>query len=159
MFEWIHERARERWPERTIEAMPLETAPETPWQRATPAGPHYVSFAEWMCPINCIEPRMCPHTRALRTWSLPETARAYVEAEQRRGGLLVGPVIFHCTHRAYGVGMFDTGEVLEGEALVRSVAAERGAEVLVGTMSHCHGAFQRLVIGPPPYGSVMQSHL
>src|SRR5207248_2590013 len=82
----------------------LRRAPETPWQRATPDGPHYVSFAVWICPINCIEPQTCPHTRELRTWSLPSAARAYVEEEQRGGGLLVGPVIFHCTHRAYGVG-------------------------------------------------------
>jgi hypothetical protein len=45
--------------------------------------------------------------------------------------------------------MFDTREVLVGDDLVRSIAEETAAEVLVGTMSHCHGAFERLVIGPP----------
>ena len=152
MFEWIYARARERWPERSVTTAPLETPPRIPWQRATPAGPHYVSFAEWICPINCIEPRTCPHTRATRSWSLPATAREYVESERGHGHPLVGPVIFHCAHRAYGVGMFDTLEVLEGDAVVRSAASESGAEVLVGTMSHCHGAFQRLVIGAPVTG-------
>ena len=149
MFEWILGRARERWPGREIAAQPLESAPEVPWQRATPNGPHYVSFAEWICPINCIEPSTCPHTRSDRTWSLPSTARSYVASEQSRGHTLAGPVIFHCTHRAYGVGMFDTREVLAGDDLVRSIAEENAAEVLVGTMSHCHGAFERLVIGSP----------
>jgi hypothetical protein len=149
MFEWILERARARWPDREVGRRLLETPPPTPWQRATSDGPHYVSFAEWMCPINCIEPRICPHTRAVRSWTLPETARNYVESERRDGRQLVGPVIFHCTHRAYGVGMFDTHEVVAGDDLVRSVAQDNGAEVLVGTMSHCHGAFERLVIGPP----------
>ena len=149
MAEWIVERARARWPHRTVVTMPLETAPPTPWQRPTPAGPHYVSFAEWTCPINCIEPRICPHTRAIRDWTLPATARDYVQSERRRGRPLVGPVIFHCTHRAYGVGMFDTREVIAGDDLVQSVARNDGAEVLVGTMSHCHGVFERLVIGPP----------
>ncbi len=159
MFEWIIERARERWPDRDVSTRVLGRAPETPWQRATPDGPHYVSFAVWICPINCIEPQTCPHTRELRTWSLPSAARAYVEEEQRGGGLLVGPVIFHCTHRAYGVGMFDTREVLAGDDFVRSVAEHAGAEVLVGTMSHCHGAFQRLVIGPPlDHGSADFEH-
>ena len=148
MFEWILERARERWPERAIGTAPLETAPPTPWQRATPNGPHYVSFAEWTCPINCIEPSTCPHTRDERSWSLPDTARAYVKREQDRGRRLAGPVIFHCTHRAYGVGMFDTREVVAGDDLVRSLADGGAAEVLVGTMSHCHGALERLVIGP-----------
>jgi hypothetical protein len=108
-----------------------------------------VSFAEWICPINCVEPRICPHTSAARTWTLPETARRYVDSEHGEGRRLAGPVIFHCTHRAYGVGMFDTREVVAGDDLVQSVAQHNAAEVLVGTMSHCHGAFERLVIGPP----------
>jgi hypothetical protein len=149
MFEWILGRASERWPAREVATRPLETSPNVPWQRAMPNGPHYVSFAEWICPINCIEPSTCPHTRSARTWSLPNTARDYVVSERERGGALAGPVIFHCTHRAYGVGMFDTREVLAGDDLIRAVAEENAAEVLVGTMSHCHGAFERLVIGPP----------
>jgi len=149
MFEWILERARERWPERDVATAPLESKPATPWQRATANGPHYVSFAEWTCPINCIEPSTCPHTRDVRSWSLPNTAREYVESERGLGRPLAGPVIFHCTHRAYGVGMFDTREVLEGDDLVRSLGERAAAEVLVGTMSHCHGAFERLVIGAP----------
>jgi hypothetical protein len=151
MFEWILERARERWPERDVEAQPLQSPPDTPWQRATAGGPHYVSFAEWTCPINCIEPATCPHTREERTWSLPRTAQSYVESEQHHGRPLAGPVIFHCTHRTYGVGMFDTREVLDGDDLVRSLGERGAAEVLVGTMSHCHGAFERLVIGAPAH--------
>ena len=149
MFEWIRDRARERWPDRQVESRALTTEPPTPWQRSTGDGPHYVSFAEWTCPINCIEPRICPHTRGARSWSLPETASAYVDDECRAGRPLAGPAIFHCTHRAYGVGMFDTREVIAGDDLVRAAAEHGAAEVLVGTMSHCHGAFERLVIGPP----------
>lgn len=149
MFEWIRDRARERWPDRAIDSRALASEPATPWQRSTGDGPHYVSFAEWTCPINCIEPRICPHTRGIRSWSLPETAMAYVDSERRAGRPLAGPAIFHCTHRAYGVGMFDTREVIAGDDLVRAAAERGAAEVLVGTMSHCHGAFERLVIGPP----------
>jgi hypothetical protein len=149
MFEWIRDRARERWPEREVSSRALATEPATPWQRSTGDGPHYVSFAEWTCPINCIEPRICPHTRALRSWSLPDTAMEYVNSERRAGRPLAGPAIFHCTHRAYGVGMFDTREVIAGDDLVCAAAEHGAADVLVGTMSHCHGAFERLVIGPP----------
>jgi hypothetical protein len=39
-------------------------------------------------------------------------------------------------------------EMMRPELRIR----ERGAaEVLVGTMSHCHGAFERLVIGAPAH--------
>jgi hypothetical protein len=45
--------------------------------------------------------------------------------------------------------MFDTREVLDGDRFVGSVGERGAAEILVGTMSHCHGAFQRLLIGAP----------
>ena len=149
MFDWLLERAHGRWPDRDVRQEPLLHAPGTPWQRATADGTHFVSFAEWTCPINCIEPQRCPHTRGDRTWSLPVTARAYVQRARQRREPLAGPVIFHCVHRTYGVGMFDTREVLAGDDLVRRVAASGPAAILVGTMSHCHGVFARLVVGPP----------
>jgi hypothetical protein len=149
MFDWVVERARQRWPDRDVHPEPLLRAADTPWQRRAADGTQYVSFAEWMCPINCIEPQRCPHTRKERTWSLPVTAREYVRRAQERGEALAGPVIFHCVHRTYGVGMFDTQAVLEGDQLVRDVAEQAGAAILVGTMSHCHGAWARLVVGAP----------
>ena len=147
MFEWVVARARERWPLRRVERRALDRAPDTPWERASPDGTHYVSFATWMCPINCIEPRRCPHTGGPRDWSMPLAARRYVEEERAAGRTLAGPAIFHCVHRAYGVGMFDTSEVLAADDLVREVGERGAAEILIGTMSHCHGAFGRLSLG------------
>jgi hypothetical protein len=49
--------------------------------------------------------------------------------------------------------MFDTREVLDGDALIGAAAESQAMAILIGTMSHCHGAFARLVIGPPQ-GSV-----
>jgi hypothetical protein len=148
MAQWLLERARARWPRRVVEMRPLEHEPKVPWQRASPGGTHYVSFAEWICPVNCIEPRTCPEIRAPRTWSLPPTIRAYVEEEQQAGARLVGPAIFHCTHRAYGVGMFDTSDVLVADDLVRDAGSTEAVDVLVATLSHCHGALDRLSLGP-----------
>ena len=148
MFEWLRARAEQRWPHRTIETKPLDRAPNTPWQRAAPDGTQYVSFAEWMCPINCVEPPLCPEIAGPRTWSLPPALRAYVDEERRRGSPLVGPVIFHCSHRAYGVGMFDTRDVVAADDLVREAGTRGAADVLVGTVSHCHGAINRLTVGP-----------
>jgi hypothetical protein len=147
MYEWLLARARERWPGRAVATRPLDSDPPIPWQKSAPDGTHYVSFAEWVCPINCIEPARCPKTRGPRDWSLPPAVRAYVAAERTRGRNLAGPVIFHCVHRAYGVGMFDTRDVLAGDELVASAAADGPADVLVGTVSHCHGALSVLSIG------------
>lgn len=147
MADWLSGRARERWPSRTISAEPLVHAPDVPWQRAGDDGTHYVSYAEWMCPINCIEPERCPHTRGERTWSLPPAMVRYVTAEREGGRPMDGPFIFHCAHRAYGVGMIDVRDVLAAD---RAMAARDGSvgelAFLVGTTSHCHGALRRIVV-------------
>lgn len=149
MAQWVMSRARARWPGRMMRFAPLEGAVDVPWQRRGDDGTHYVSFATWMCPINCIEPRICPHTRGARAWSLPPTLRAFVETERLRGRRIDGPAVFHCVHRAYGVGMFGVDEVLAADALVSQVAAGRAAEVLIGSVSHCHGALAVLELAAP----------
>ncbi|MGQ0713329.1 MAG: hypothetical protein ACT4PJ_06310 [Gemmatimonadaceae bacterium] len=147
MFDWLLRRARSRWPHRVVERRALASAPNVPWQRAMPSGTHVVSFAEWMCPVNCVEPPMCPVIKGPRTWSMPPAVRAYVRASQRGDTPLAGPVIFHCEHRSYGVGMFDTQAVLDGDALIARAGEQSSANVLVGTVSHCHGALDVLHIG------------
>jgi len=140
LFDWLLERARTRWPDRAVAVQPLRSVPPVPWERAAPDGRHYVSFADWMCPVNCIEPARCPATRGPRDWSMPPALAAYVSAEQALGHPLRGPIIFHCLHRTWGVGMIDVATVLAADALVASEAAGGPARFLVGTVSHCHGA-------------------
>jgi hypothetical protein len=43
--------------------------------------------------------------------------------------------------------MFDTQAVLDGDALVAEKAADDAADVLVATVSHCHGALDVLHVG------------
>ena len=146
MGEWLVERARTRWSDRAVSTVPFEHVPDVPWERAGQEGTHYVSFATWTCPVNCIEPRICPHTRGPRSWSLPERLAEYRDAE-RDAGRHVEIAVLHCRHRAYGVGMFDTDEVVAADHRI-SDAADRGraADIVIGTVSHCHGALTRLVI-------------
>lgn len=142
MYGWVLKRARSRWPDRKVSTAPISEEMPFPWQAAAPDGTRYGSFATWMCPINCIEPRKCPHTRGERSWSMPPAAAGFVSGSEN----LLGPVIFHCTHRAYGVGMFDTRDVLTGDRFIASAAADKAVRILVGTVSHCHGAFNVLQI-------------
>jgi hypothetical protein len=111
-----------------------------PWERAAPDGRHYVSFAEWMCPVNCIEPARCPATRGPRDWSMPPALAAYAEAERAAGHPLDGPIIFHCLHRVWGVGMIDADAVISADRVIADAARHGEARLLVGTVSHCHGA-------------------
>lgn len=146
MGRWLVGRARLRFGGR-VATRPFERAPDVPWSRGGDDGTHYVSFATWMCPINCIEPRLCPHTRSVRDWSMPERIASHTGAARAAGEAVEDAVLF-CRHRAYGVGMFDTAEVLAADARITAMGA-RGGEMIIGTVSHCHGALTRLVLAPP----------
>jgi hypothetical protein len=71
----------------------------------------------------------------------------HAQRETREGRPFVAATLF-CRHRAYGVGMFDTAEVVEADARIAAAGDAGAAEVMIGTVSHCHGALTRLVIGP-----------
>ena len=147
MAQWLVARARTRWPLRSVVVEPLSSAPDVPWQRAGDDGTHYVSFAEWMCPINCIEPARCPATRGERTWSLPPALALYTRAERSAGRALEGPFVFHCAHRTHGVGMIDVKDVIAADTAIARRGDAGASAFLVGTVSHCHGALQRVVVG------------
>ena len=149
MADWLVERARRRWPGRTIRVEPLQGPLPVPWQRAGEDGTHYASFAEWMCPINCIEPARCPHTRGARDWSMPVALRSYATAERDAGRAIESPLVFHCTHRAYGVGMIDVRDVLDADATIAARGAAGPCSFLIGTVSHCHGALRRVTLAAP----------
>jgi hypothetical protein len=146
MAEWLVRRARARWPSRDVRVEALESKPAVPWQMVGADGTHYVSFAEWICPINCIEPARCPATKGDRSWSLPPALAAYAAAEREAGRAIEGPFVFHCSHRTHGVGMIDVRDVVAADAAMTRLGGAGAAAFLVGTASHCHGALQRIVL-------------
>lgn len=158
MAGWLLDRARARWPDRTIAIAPLGAPPEVPWQSAGADGTHYVSFAEWICPINCIEPAICPHTRGERTWSMPVALEQYVRAEAEAGRPMDGPYVFRCLHRAYGVGMLDVADIVDADRAIARRGAEGPASFLVGTVSHCHGALRRLELSAARPDGTIRDH-
>jgi hypothetical protein len=147
MADWLATRARQRWPRRAVRIAPIDEIPSIPWQRSGEDGTRYVSFAEWICPINCIEPARCPETRGPRSWSLP-VALTSATPEDDGSGVTSAPLLFHCTHRAYGVGMIDVRDVVQADATIAARGEASEAAFLVGTVSHCHGALRRIAIGP-----------
>ena len=143
---WLERRARDRVGPERVARLPLPVEPPTPWQRAGNDGTHYASYATWTCPVNCVEPVRCPVTRGHRAWSMPDAMRQYVAALPE-GERLLGPLVFHCSHRAYGVGMIDVADLLAAESFVARHTTTGHAEFLVATVSHCHGALGRLAVG------------
>jgi hypothetical protein len=152
MFGWLARRARARWPGRTVEPRPLDTAADTPYDILAPDGTRYVSYADWLCPIHCIEPAVCPVIRAPRTWEISAAAERLVE-RRALGTPSAGPVLFVCRHRVHGVGMFDVSSVLAGDAAVTRAGATGESGVVVGTVSACHGALSLLHLGAPGVAS------
>lgn len=147
MYEWLARRARGRWPGRRIETRPVPLGPGTPYDERGPDGTRYVSFADWICPTHCIEPAICPVIRAPRTWEMADAIKGLAQKLDTREPT-AGPVLFVCEHRVFGVGMFDVSAVLDGDAMVAKVGLERSpVNVLVGTISSCHGAASLLYLG------------
>jgi hypothetical protein len=147
MYEWLVRRARLRWPGRPVVTLPVDMEPGTPYDVSAPDGTRYISFADWICPTHCIEPAICPVIRAPRTWEMADTMEGLVR-KLNDVHPTAGPVLFVCEHRVFGVGMFDVSEVLAGDSLVAGVGRAMSAvNVLVGTVSSCHGAVNLLQLG------------
>lgn len=156
MFEWLAGRAARRWPRRAVAAVPADEPLGTPYDVLAPDGTRYVSYADWICPVHCIEPLTCPMIRAPRSWEMRD-ALGRLADRMARTRAVAGPVVFHCRHRVHGVGMFDVAEVQAGDALVADAgAAGDEVDVIVGTVSSCHGAvsvlrLSRYISGTHPH--------
>lgn len=147
MYEWLLRQARKRWPGRTVETRPLPVAPGTPWDTAAPDGTRYISFADWICPTHCIEPALCPVIRAPRTWEMSDRL-GELTRRMDSGRSVAGPVAFVCRHVVHGVGAFGVRMVQEGDRSVMAAgSAGTPVDLLVGTVSSCHGAVNLMHLG------------
>ncbi len=157
MFEWLLRAAQRRWPGRLVARRSAELASGTPYDVLHADGTRYVSFADWLCPVHCVEPATCPVTRGPRTWEMSDALAGFTERLGRTRAVR-GAVLFVCRHRTHGVGMFDVAEVLAGDAAVAAAgAAGVEVDVVVGTVSSCHGAVSLLHLGGRPAGGALAS--
>ncbi|HEY3219546.1 MAG TPA: hypothetical protein VGJ80_02345 [Gemmatimonadales bacterium] len=150
MFEWVLRRARERWPNRTVSVEPVPGDFLTPLPYDRPGADHtrYVSFADWICPTHCIEPALCPAIGAPRTWEMSDAVRQLASRLTEGGRPVRGPALFVCKHHVFGVGMFAADAVRAGDRVVQEAGSTNAAaEILVGTISSCHGALNLLQLG------------
>jgi hypothetical protein len=110
----------------------------TPYEGATGAGDRALSYATWICPVTCIEPALCPHTRGPRDWSLAADLQ-----EPAAGETFDGQVVLRCLHLAYGVGSIPVRSILDARDRLLAAAGT----YLVSTASHCHGLATPLTVG------------
>ena len=151
MFDWVLRRARARWPNRAVSVQPVPGDCPTPDDRPGADQTRYVSWADWICPTHCIEPALCPAIGAPRTWEMGDTVRELADRLRAAGRAVQGPALFVCKHHVFGVGMFSADAVRAGDRLVADAGSTSApAEILVGTISSCHGALNLLSVGRQP---------
>ena len=79
---------------------------------------------------------------------MSDTVRGLAEQLRSGGRPVQGPALFVCKHQVFGVGMFSADSVRAGDRLVEEAGARGPAEVLIGTISSCHGALNLVSVGP-----------
>jgi len=120
-----------------------------PYEYLSPSGERFFSAAGWVCPPNCRAPKKCPAILAPRTWDLEETVRDFSAA---RSGQYLEPAVFRTVYRTTGIETIPVGYYRQTRdrllALARSGAAA-GKDVIVATLSPCHGAANLLHFNAP----------
>jgi hypothetical protein len=104
-----------------------------PLERDTAAGDRALSYAGWICPVTCIEPALCPHTRGPKDWSLAADLERPAADER-----FTGHVVFKCLHLVWGVGTIRVGDIHAARDRVLAGLRAGGGRYLVATSSHCH---------------------
>lgn len=151
MATWVERQARHRWPGHEVAMAPAAADIGTPFDRLHPVdGVRYVSWADWLCPVHCIEPATCPVISAPRTWEMSETVTAWT-VDRGRERPTVGPALFACRHVVYGVGMYPAVRAREALDLLADGldAAPHGVDLVIGSVSACHGAVGVLRLAAP----------
>jgi len=142
LAQWLESRARATWPGHQVAMVPATDSLGTPFDWLHPGdGVRYVSFADWLCPTHCIEPATCPAIGAPRSWEMGDAVTAWTEA-RRAERPTAGPALFTCRHVVHGVGMYPARLAADAFAALATQleATPEGADLVVGSVSACHGA-------------------
>ena len=125
---------------------PFRSLPQTPFVQQSDNGTLNASHADWLCPVHCIEPDTCPHTRGPRDWDMAETARTFARTLAAAGQPVSQVHVFRCLHLTHGVGCYPAGDLVRAFTEMRTLFPPAGEAVyaLVATVSHCHGTLHLL---------------
>jgi hypothetical protein len=138
---WLLRSLERMFPDAHFAPQPFAALPGTPFQDQRAHGTLAVSHADWLCPVNCIEPARCPATRGPRDWDMDRTVRFFARDLDNAGQPVARVCLFHCHHLAWGVGTYPAQALVDArEALRQDIAGSKDLRFLVGTVSRCHGA-------------------
>lgn len=113
--------------------------PELPFAETLASGSLVLSHAPGICPVNCVEPKLCPLTKDNRDWEMKDTVRKLVAEKVGEHGIeAVG--VFVCQHHAHGVGTIPLTALFDEWEMIHSRLSERNvSKIGVATVSSCHG--------------------
>ena len=124
---------------------PFGSLPTTPFVHQSDNGTLNASHADWLCPVHCIEPEICPHTRDTRTWDMAETVRAFAHTLGGKRQDIDQIHLFQCLHRTHGVGTYPAAAVKTAfQELAAAKPLDKPLFAIVGTVSRCHGTMHLL---------------
>jgi len=108
----------------------------TPVQIPLESGALAVSFAEWTCPVNCIEPPTCPAIHRPRHWDMKRNLGKYFSKRQE----VFSWHVLQCRHLIHGVGTIPLRDIYdEYQKFLRTLEGQGNLELVVATVSGCHG--------------------
>lgn len=135
-FDWLRASVQAAFPTAVLRQGTFDLELGLPFEKSDAQGNRYISAADWVCPVTCIEPARCPAIRGPRTWELGDLLEARVTPAQGYTGL----ELFTCRHYAFGIGTIPAARLLQARDHVLA-ALERGEpqQIAVATVSSCHG--------------------
>ena len=111
--------------------------PHLPYAQILPSGSVVLSHAPGTCPVNCVEPKLCPLTKDIRDWEMKDTVRDLVD--KTKGQTRIDDVgVFVCQHYEHGVGTIALNQIFGEWERLRS-QFQTGKRIAIATVSSCHG--------------------
>jgi hypothetical protein len=109
----------------------------TPFVRHLTGGDVALSFATWVCPVNCTEPPICPVLRQPLDWDMASAVANYALG---RSNEVRSFHIVQCLHEAFGVGTIPVAHLAREVIRLRRAAERSGPPFsVIATVSTCHG--------------------
>lgn len=124
--------------------IPYDMDLKLPFQKLLDSGICALSFATWICPIDCDEPSHCPKIANTRTWDFRKTFEHYDSKTSHQSIHL-----FYCEQLAYGVVGISSRKLLqEWDTLWKKVTSlhNKPLTLEVATFTKCHGIIGRALI-------------
>lgn len=136
LFEGFIRAAGRLWPGLGSTQTQVQEDMGTPVQIPLDNGSMAVSFAEWQCPVNCIEPKNCPAIHRERDWDMKDHLRARMLAKQDE----ISSHVLQCQHLLHGVGTIPLQEIFgEFNRFSERLKQMKTIKLRVATVSGCHG--------------------